>query len=193
MRSSIIVRAALSLALVSGAGAARADVIPFTGSMSGLGVTGPDATCAPFLFRGAIAPESTIGSSTIGDFTYSHSICLSGPGPSAGTFLIDFGDDTFEGSLTGLATPSATPGISNTLFNYTILGGTGLFLGATGSFTGTGTADARQRPAIINLAFTGAVTAVPEPGTWGMMLLGFGLAGAALRRRRPAGAVQRAF
>ena len=28
-------------------------------------------------------------------------------------------------------------------------------------------------------------SAAPEPGTWGMMILGFGLAGAALRRRRP--------
>jgi PEP-CTERM motif len=27
--------------------------------------------------------------------------------------------------------------------------------------------------------------AVPEPGTWGMMLLGFGVVGSALRRRRP--------
>lgn len=29
-------------------------------------------------------------------------------------------------------------------------------------------------------------SAVPEPGTWAMMLLGFGLVGAAMRRRRPA-------
>lgn len=30
-----------------------------------------------------------------------------------------------------------------------------------------------------------AVGAVPEPGSWALMLVGFGLAGAALRRRRP--------
>ncbi|MBY9061427.1 PEPxxWA-CTERM sorting domain-containing protein [Sphingomonas yunnanensis] len=30
--------------------------------------------------------------------------------------------------------------------------------------------------------------AVPEPSTWAMMVLGFGLAGAAIRRRRAAGA-----
>ena len=29
------------------------------------------------------------------------------------------------------------------------------------------------------------VAAVPEPATWGMMILGFGLIGAAMRRRRP--------
>ena len=33
-----------------------------------------------------------------------------------------------------------------------------------------------------------ATTAVPEPATWGMMILGFGIAGAALRRRRVAAA-----
>jgi hypothetical protein len=32
----------------------------------------------------------------------------------------------------------------------------------------------------------GFLTAVPEPATWGMMILGFGIAGAALRRRRAA-------
>jgi hypothetical protein len=32
----------------------------------------------------------------------------------------------------------------------------------------------------------GFLIAVPEPATWGMMILGFGIAGAALRRRRAA-------
>lgn len=35
-----------------------------------------------------------------------------------------------------------------------------------------------------------APTAVPEPATWGMMIAGFGLMGAAMRRRRQGAAVQ---
>jgi PEP-CTERM motif-containing protein len=37
---------------------------------------------------------------------------------------------------------------------------------------------------LVKLDFTGKAGAVPEPGTWAMMLLGFGAAGSALRRRR---------
>lgn len=37
------------------------------------------------------------------------------------------------------------------------------------------------------LTVNGIAAPVPEPSTWGMMLLGFGLAGAALRFRRPRG------
>ena len=40
----------------------------------------------------------------------------------------------------------------------------------------------------VTLDISPAATAVPEPATWGLMLLGFGLAGAALRRRHAAAA-----
>jgi hypothetical protein len=48
---------------------------------------------------------------------------------------------------------------------------------------GTMTADyAALRTIVVNPL----VAAVPEPGTWGMMIFGFGVVGSALRRRRGA-------
>ncbi|UZK67718.1 PEPxxWA-CTERM sorting domain-containing protein [Sphingomonas sp. M1-B02] len=51
--------------------------------------------------------------------------------------------------------------------------------GLTGICSGGGVCDA-------NFRFSGtSVSAVPEPTTWAMMVVGFGMVGGALRRRRP--------
>jgi hypothetical protein len=44
----------------------------------------------------------------------------------------------------------------------------------------------------VNANVFSASAAVPEPATWAIMILGFGLAGAAVRRRRTAGLAQAA-
>jgi len=107
------IRWALALALLGSSGAAIAGNVTLSGSMTGLGVTGPDASCAPLAFRGTISPASSVGTSSLGDFAYSHNICLGGANaPSYGTFMFDFGTDAFEGTMDGGATSTATPGIS---------------------------------------------------------------------------------
>src|SRR5690348_5653643 len=124
MNQTIIIRTALALSLSCSAAIANADVVSFSGSMSGYGFAGPDPACSPLPFHGSLTSSS--GSSSFGELTYSHDICLSGIlGPSQGTFVMDFGADSFSGTLTGMASPSGTAGMADLLFNYTILSGTG--------------------------------------------------------------------
>lgn len=186
MRRFRTLHAAAGLTALACALPAKADVLPFTGTFTGRGVVGTDPSCAP-LFRGTIAPSSSVGSSSLGAFTYGHTACTSGAagGPVFGSFNINFGSDGFNGTFAGTAKPTATPPLSDLSFLYTILGGTGRFLGSTGTFTGIGTADPRVRPSVVTLNFNGAINApaVPEPATWALLIVGFGMVGGAMRSR----------
>jgi len=185
---SAIVRVAFGCMLLVGAAAATAATLPFTGTVTGVStLIGADASCAPLQFRSVINASSTVGHSTLGDFTYSTSTCLAlGGGSSNGTFTIDFGPDSFSGTFDGGSTPSDTAGISDTAWLFTILSGTGRFEGASGTFEGSGLADARTRPTHVVIGFIGDINApaVPEPASWALMLLGFGAIGVVSRRRR---------
>jgi hypothetical protein len=184
-----LIKIVIPCALLVRGMAAHAGTIPFTGTVTGVStLVGADASCAPLQFRSGIDPASTVGISSLGNFTYSTSTCLSlGGGSSFGTFIIDFGADSFSGTFDGGSTPTDTAGISNTEWLFTILSGTGRFAGASGTFEGAGLADARTRPTHVAIAFIGDLItpAVPEPASWALMLLGFGAIGLVLRRRSP--------
>lgn len=179
--------AASAIALAASSPASGA-VLTFTGTLAARATVGVHPDCAP-LFRGVIAPADTSGSSSLGAFTYGHTACTSGAagGPVTGTYQLFFGADSFQGTFAGTATPTATPPVSDLSFVYTVLGGTGRFAGATGTFTGIGTADPRVRPSRIALAFNGLIDApaVPEPASWALLIIGFGTIGASMRRRNP--------
>lgn len=167
------------------AAAEAATTLPFTGSLNALASVAPDAGCAPLLFRGSIGP--TLASSSLGQFTYSHSVCIVGAaGPVSGVFDMLFADGSLAGTLDGTAAASGTPNVFNQNFLYTVTGGTGRFLDATGMFTGIGVVDARNPPPQVSFAFDGSITAaaVPEPGSWLLLLTGFGLMGWIMRFRR---------
>ena len=176
-----MIRTMLLAAAIAAAAPATAATVAFTGAMSATGGVGPDPT------RATVLPANSSGSSNLGAFTYGQTLCTAGgPGPFSGTFTVFFASDEFSGTFDGLATPSGTPGLINESFTYLVTAGTGRFLGASGTFTGLGTLDARNPPPHLTLDFSGDLDlpAVPEPATWAMMIAGFGMVGAAARRSK---------
>lgn len=174
------------LALQAPAGAAP---IVFSGTATNQNLPAvPDASCAPLPVRVAFGPAGTSGQSNFGAFTYTQSHCTTG-GPGAyggGTFQYLFDNDMFSGSYSGVLSLGATPGLLNNSISFVIQQGTGRFLGATGTINGTGTLDVRLAMPRANLTLNGLINApaVPEPTTWAMLILGFGLVGFGMRRRK---------
>lgn len=189
MFKRMMIRAAVLTTLLMSCASASATVLSFTGSMTGLGAAGPDPVCSPLPIHGM---STGSGTSSLGTFTYSHDICFNPlGGPFQGTFGIDFGTGSISGLLAGSDTATTIPAVFDVNWTYTILAGTGQFANAGGTFTGVGTVDSRVFPAPMALLFAGTINApaVPEPGTWGLMLVGFAALGLRLRgrgRRTPA-------
>jgi hypothetical protein len=158
--------------------AVSAAPIAFSGTATATAAPAANAACAP-LFQGV---ASGTGTSAFGGFTYGHIACTTGAtGPVYGTFTIDFGVDYFKGNFSGTSAATGTAGLFDLLFTYTITEGTGRFLNGTGSFNQVGTVSTvGGPPSRLTLNFT----AVPEPATWAMMLLGFAGIGLAVRRRQ---------
>ena len=88
----------------------------------------------------------------------------------AGQFL---GDGTFNSDATGIVSNPAYTHITDRQeaggFTRPTLSTEGLYYGANGIF---------------EVSFSTSSGAVPEPATWGLMIMGFGLSGVALRSRR---------
>lgn len=81
---------------------------------------------------------------------------------------------SFGDLATGGGGPNGSPGFP----------GGGSVIVPPGTSVGPGNPPTPTEPTTPTIP-TNPVGAVPEPGTWALMLLGFGLCGAAMRRRRP--------
>ena len=139
-------------------------------------------------------PLFATGTSNFGAFTGTQSHCLDGPPPIApgavdrpyydGRFTYSFASGgTLFGTYSGLLTNAGTTGMINNVQNFTITGGTGQFTGATGGFTGIGEIRFGTGLPVATLTFGGEVGGVPEPATWGMLIVGMGAVGSVMRRR----------
>lgn len=119
-----------------------------------------------------------------------------------GAFMSTFNFLTPEGfNLANATISNSALGGNNIDFTSVLLNGTAFTLSPTGTFEmGTLAAISLMAGAnntltvngtnTGNSAFAGTLTfaaqsAVPEPGTWAMMLLGFGAVGFSMRRKRP--------
>jgi hypothetical protein len=116
---------------------------------------------------------------------------------SVSSFQFDYGSIDSYNTITIFSTgadPIIIPGVNfaNAADGNQVSPGTnGLFTvsGTAGErFTGVRFASSRNSLEVDNVA---VATAVPEPATWGMMLLGFGAIGFAMRRRKQAGGTKR--
>ena len=185
------------LAMVVPAGAAT---VVFSGSRSNVDAPGPAASRCGSRTTTNVRhdPPSTtsIGLSNFGSFTPTLSHCIqlplamSGSSPfDLGEFVFDFASgDSLFGTYSGSVAPMA-PGLFSVSQTHLVTGGTGFFGGATGSFASEGTLSFLTGRPTVTQTFSGSLNLapVPEPASWALMIVGFGLIGSALRLSSRAG------
>ena len=137
---------ALAFATVLAAAPVAAQTIDFDGNNVIVDqLTPPGGRCVPtFANTVSFAPGDIVstGTSNLGTFGETASFCVNSQPPTDivdGRFTIAFrGGDSITGSFAGRAEATATPGTFAATRNFTISGGTGRFVGASGSFTQIG-------------------------------------------------------
>lgn len=179
LRQTLLPLAALSLGAAAWASVSAAD-LPFNASYNGIAnvVEVIDNTVPVLRFE---TFASGVGSFDLESYYSTDVIDMStGAGSGSNTFTAGNGDE-LHSTFNVQVIPTAVANIVHLVGGATFAGGTGLFTGASGSasFSGTGVYTSATS-AVADLAFSGQIALVPEPGSW--LLLSAGLA--ALRFRR---------
>lgn len=141
--------------------------LPFTGTRENVNpVTPPGGRCVPPYFSTVdIAPGalSSTGTSNISAFTSTQSHCITSPPPTSlvdGQFTYTFeAGDTIFGTYSGNVAASGTPGTFNAVENLIITGGTGRFVGASGTIDSNGVLQFANGNGIFQGALSGSVLA----------------------------------
>jgi hypothetical protein len=176
------------------AGAANARIVPISGTVFNT-TPAPGIGAAPCVAGQALISinpgnSTQVTTSNFGSFGLTLAHCVPFPpippfayaGPAVS---YAFSGGTLFGTYTGNIGPTANPLIVTHVTNAIITGGTGKFAGATGWLTAEGTLDRTSGVNLNNQVFSGLIDApnIPEPATWAMLIAGFGIVGAAARRR----------
>ena len=188
LRNLALIAVAGSLALLPTAAASAATAI-FSYSVEGSAnpVIDPVTLVLSYTFVPFAASPTPFGPLTV---TYSGNIDLTQAPPNGPTTALwDLGPTgTFFGpGVEFLLAVDPQTGLAPFYGTSTITGGTGIFAGATGSssYRGVFNVPAGTATFVERVTISGPnVPAVPEPASWMMMVAGFGLVGAAIRRRR---------
>lgn len=174
---------------------ATAGTVSIEGTRSNISPGGsPMGRCAPAITV-SFAPDlfTASGTSTLGNFTYVASHCIVPPLPAAyfdGVFEWTLADGTLFGTHSGALLSTGQMGVYDVVETLIFTGGTGFFVGTTGTADFVGQVRFGQfqgGPASFGEGrFTGKlnIPAIPEPASWAMMIAGFGIVGMAARRRR---------
>ena len=200
MKFHLVASLAATLAFASAspaiAGKSNVQTLPAPVAPCDLGLTTPDASACSGYYSGnlingsptdlqaqadaiALLPgDYTFDTSTWADVEATKVLTLTGPDNNE----IDFGTTLFGETIVGAHFGNVAGPAGNVsvfwLFDFGTEGATSITLDDVQGFSNAA------------LYTTGTPPAVPEPATWSMMLMGFGAAGYAMRKRREPGLQQ---